>query len=238
MMKPAYYNTNESLRAIVAGLQISPEDAVIAVGGSGDQAFAMLESAGKVKVFDSNPAQLDYIRERVEALERGDYERFSGSDRVNSDNSPNYPGASFLQKSKQYLLGRNGPIEKIRQKLSNLEIAEPGNIIEQAQQEESYSRAYLSNIIGWCLREIDISEIMGHLENVACKLTEGGLIYVANHQVLVQLSEEPRRFHKNDLRITHFLPAGLKLDLEQSLVARTQERRWSPAIYKKVKMKS
>ena len=73
-----YQCTNESLKAIVAGLDVSPDDNLLVVGGSGDQAFALLEFAvkGKVTAVDNAPQQIDFIRQKVEALQRGDYESF------------------------------------------------------------------------------------------------------------------------------------------------------------------
>ena len=51
-----YSSTNESLEGVVAGLDVKPKDRIIAVGGCGDQAFALLENVGKVIVVDSNLA--------------------------------------------------------------------------------------------------------------------------------------------------------------------------------------
>ena len=43
-----YSCTNEDLKGIMAGLDLSPTDRVLTVAGSGDQAFAFLEFARQV----------------------------------------------------------------------------------------------------------------------------------------------------------------------------------------------
>ena len=71
-----YFATNENVNAIMAGLEPSTSDTILTVTSGGDQALAMLENAGRVIVCDKNPHQIAYVRERVEALSRGDYETF------------------------------------------------------------------------------------------------------------------------------------------------------------------
>ena len=60
--------SNENPAAIIAGLDVHSEDHVLTVGGSGDQAFALLERAGAVIVTDNNPAQIAFIRQRASSL--------------------------------------------------------------------------------------------------------------------------------------------------------------------------
>jgi len=52
-----YRTTNESLDAIVLALQPNKNDKILAVGGSGDQAFSLLEKAGEVCCVDNNEVQ-------------------------------------------------------------------------------------------------------------------------------------------------------------------------------------
>ena len=73
---PKYACTNESLEGIIQGLDANSRDEILAIGGSGDQAFALLDRARKVKVIDISSIQLDYIKRRHEALARGDFEEF------------------------------------------------------------------------------------------------------------------------------------------------------------------
>ena len=51
-MAQTFARTNEDLPSIVRGMDVNPSDYILAVGGSGDQAFALLEYAKKVKTVD------------------------------------------------------------------------------------------------------------------------------------------------------------------------------------------
>ena len=74
--KVNYSVTNESIDAVIKGLNLKSNDSVLAVAGSGDHAFAMLEYAGEVKVIDSNPFQIDLVMLRAELLRIGRYDLF------------------------------------------------------------------------------------------------------------------------------------------------------------------
>src|SRR3989344_807739 len=69
-----YKNTNESLPAIMEGLEIKPGDSVLGVGS--DQIFAFLEKAGRVVATDTNPSQVSYLRMKAHFLESGDCNSF------------------------------------------------------------------------------------------------------------------------------------------------------------------
>ena len=47
-----YLVTNETLDAIMTGLEVNPEDDILSLCASGDQAFAFLEVAKHVRVID------------------------------------------------------------------------------------------------------------------------------------------------------------------------------------------
>jgi len=57
-----YYFTNESLEAIITGLEPNSEDNVLTICGSGDQAFALLEFGCQVIAIDENPQQICYAK--------------------------------------------------------------------------------------------------------------------------------------------------------------------------------
>lgn len=75
-MKEFYGHTNESLWAIVAGMNVSKEDRILSICSSGDQAFALAEFAGEVLAFDRNNVQVEYARRRLEALRVENYSDF------------------------------------------------------------------------------------------------------------------------------------------------------------------
>ncbi len=71
-----YATTNESLDAIMAGLDVNSADSILSVAGCGDQVFAFTELAKKVRVADINPKQIELTLKRMELLSKGDYEGF------------------------------------------------------------------------------------------------------------------------------------------------------------------
>src|SRR3989344_8254855 len=71
-----FTRTNENLLAIVRGLDVSINDYILVVGGSGDQAFALLEYARKGLAVDINQTQVNYIIEQAKSLTKRDYESF------------------------------------------------------------------------------------------------------------------------------------------------------------------
>lgn len=66
-----YGHTNESLWAVVAGLNVSRKDRILAICGSGDQAFALSEFADEVVAVDRSEEQIAYAQRRLEALRDG-----------------------------------------------------------------------------------------------------------------------------------------------------------------------
>lgn len=60
--------TNESLSAIIKGLKPKPSDHILAIAGSGDQAFALLEYGCRVTAIDFSEEQIRFIsrqRQRI-----------------------------------------------------------------------------------------------------------------------------------------------------------------------------
>lgn len=70
-MSPNYSHTNESLDAIVKGMNVNETDDIIAVCGSGDQAFALLEYAGSVLAVDSDRQQIEYAQKGQKRSRQG-----------------------------------------------------------------------------------------------------------------------------------------------------------------------
>jgi S-adenosylmethionine:diacylglycerol 3-amino-3-carboxypropyl transferase len=72
-----YVATNESLDAIIKGMEITPEDRILSICGSGDQSFAMLaENPKKIIAMDYNLDQIRYAEHRVNALKKKNYKEF------------------------------------------------------------------------------------------------------------------------------------------------------------------
>ena len=71
-----YGHTNESLWAVVAGLNVTRKDRILAICGSGDQAFALSEFAREVVTVDRSKEQIAYAQRRLEALRDGRFGDF------------------------------------------------------------------------------------------------------------------------------------------------------------------
>lgn len=259
-----YSCTNEDLRGIVLGLDFSPEDSVLAVAGSGDQAFAFLEFAKQVKAVDIVPEQIELMRQKAEALRAGDYEEFL---RVEANGScdgnlpgthiPEYAEFNRLRRRKYFAEDDSQRLERVRANLGNLVIAEPADILKVAQTESGFSKIYLSNVVGYAdgISYANTTEILG---NIARNLPIGSLIYVANHegisdrfkpQIILSGGIENRINNRmdlydmldkdKDLRESSFLPPELEVDRDLSKAARTYDKGiWKPAVYRRVEPKT
>ena len=121
-----YSFTNEALDAILSGLNINENDVVLAVGGSGDQGFAMLEYAKQVKLCDINHGGFGLLD--------GAYFGFQKPER-----------AKLELGRRNIYLKEDGRLGKIRGRLDNL-IVEPCDIFEAAFRGYGYTKLYLSNV--------------------------------------------------------------------------------------------
>jgi hypothetical protein len=247
-----YACTNEHLGAIVSGLDIQPSDRVLAVAGSGDQALAILEKAGFVKAVDTKQVQIDFLKKRVEAISKGDYdsafnvEFFGRYDGCICGAKRNIDVArSMLKRRNSYFLESNR-LNQIRNNLANLEISEPDSIQKVAQSDGGFTKIYLSNILGYCGN--GASSIAVALRDFASKLPEGGLIQVSNHDSLrkfwcVHAIEDPDKDRGTEVIYSliekgiNFLPPGLRLDATLTAKAREFENGiWEPAVYRKISL--
>lgn len=204
--------TDESLTAIMVGLEPTYKDYVLSIGGCGDQAFAILEKAGGVVVCDINEAQLELVRKRKAALEEGDYSTFL---------FPAQTGHNLSDDSLDRLgyFGTNGRIAHIRRKLPNLEIASQRGI-EDFAGERIFTGIYASNAISrpYCKSSLD-----EQLAQVVSALHGGGLLYVSNGDTLADLVPDVSKL-------------GLQLVQRLTGLARSAEKNpdWKPRVYQKM----
>lgn len=170
-MAREYAATNENLNAIVLGLDVNSKDYILSVAGSGDQAFALLENAGKVLAVDIEHRQCNYIRGQVRCLADGDYEGFLRR-RLMKDGKLEYlfefersSGTKYFDKKR---------LDRTRKKVSYLEIRE-ANILDVCQNERGFNKIYLSNsLIG------HPDELGPKLQIVSDSIPVGGLVYASN----------------------------------------------------------
>ena len=177
-----YSRTNESIAAVVLGLDLQPDDEVYAVGGSGDQAFVMLEYVRRVTVIDNNPKQVEFMRKRLGFLSSGLIDGFLRVDEPGVCNNvvlgSDFPefGRFNLGRRDAYFRSIDSKDEKIRfckiaKNAENLTILE-GDFFKGLESIEPVSKMYLSNIGG-----LSGLPVKRGLEKIDEKLKTSGLVY-------------------------------------------------------------
>ncbi|MEK6967475.1 MAG: hypothetical protein AABX51_02485 [Nanoarchaeota archaeon] len=204
---PIFYPyTFENLNAIIAGLKPCSDDRILAIGGSGDQAFALVEYADVV-VAERNPEQLEYIKRRKIMLNAGDYFSFVHSAGLGFDNHQ-------LDCNLDYFM-EDGRKNRIHARLSHLELGEPKSLEEHAS-ERKFTKIYASDANSKIHRRGTIQE---QLAAILTGLEHGGLLYVASGYVSGLI----------DVRAM-----GLEEVQELTAAAREIENLYHPAVYMKV----
>ena len=72
----SYLTTNESLEAIIIGLEVNPEDKVLTICGSGDQPLAFIEKTKNLTIVDHMERQIKLFLYRKKILKSGKYSEF------------------------------------------------------------------------------------------------------------------------------------------------------------------
>lgn len=213
--RPTYEHTNESLEALVAGLDVQPDDVILAVCGSGDQSFALLENAGAVISADKNKVQLEYAKRRAELLGEGKFDEFL------SAREGEWPHNIFEQRNLYFR--QDGRLRRIADKLDSLHFVQGdvfavGRNRQRRFPEAYFSKIYLSNIVGYFVTQME--NYYRRLEALYRRLPRGGLIYISNYDRMEALKS----------------PAQLQVDERLTMLARGKENRewWIPILYRKV----
>lgn len=171
---PTYLYTNENLDAIVKGLDVNETDDVLTLLGSGDQAFALLEYANSVLAVDIEEDAVKYAQYRLEALKAGDIGEFLKPRRF-CDLNCSVP--LDKERSNIYFM-RGNRMEKIREKAGRLQIIHKS--IYEVNDLERFSKAYVSNALGYELSQASIKQAENFLEELAQKLKIPGMAYIAS----------------------------------------------------------
>lgn len=177
-----YNRTNEYLPSIVAGLNVKKGDKIIAIGGSGDQALALIEWADRVLAVDRSIVQVSFIETAVESIRRGDYSRFTDNRQANlpGDHLPqcglsiwvNLEGSSGGEYFSQERLDR------IKSNLDRLEIKKRDILKAIAQRGRGFNKFYLSNALNY---SPIYNDIPGALELISRSIPVGSLVYLADN---------------------------------------------------------
>jgi len=214
-----YTHTNESLDAIIAGLAINTGDIILAVGGSGDQAFAMLEYAKSVIVVDKNKHQIDYIAKRIELIKKGFYNRSLRIGELGTDDgmcrgTRDYEFMKFnIEKRNRYFL-QKGRLDRIRENLGFISLvnADIFSVLGSGNQ----TKLYLSSAEPLFLKNLDSLDL---------DIQKYELVYVTLPSMRTEI--DPMRF-KN-------IAKDLSLTVKASDLQKNKWELWEPAVYRPLK---
>jgi len=216
MIDVEYPITNENLLAITRGLAISPSDDVLAICGSGDQAFALLENARSVLAMDKSGAQVEFAEKRRELLRQGKYDEFLPLWVDGYDLNPR----PFHRRREYFHPER---LERITSKVDNLEIVR-GDIFNP-RTSKKFSKIYLSNSLLY--ESMESSAALRRIVGILNFLSINGLLYISDIDDLGRAG------------IHSPLPSPelpfVSFDKEQTRVARVFERYedWFPVVLRK-----
>lgn len=193
MKTPRYTCTNENLKEIIRGLRISSSDTILAIGGSGDQAFAMLlDSPKKIVVVDSAEEQVDHIKKQMERMHKELYWDFLRSRLGGKFNQKEPDKFEYNQPLNRQEVDSYNPgfftirkLRNIRPKLGRIEIAL--KTIDEALVPGVFNKIYLSNAIFYGqMYEDGLTTLLA----VKKSLPRGGLIYCTNGGSVYGLAKE------------------------------------------------
>lgn len=207
----------------MAGLEPKEGDVILAVGGSGDQAFAMLETGARVVVADVEQGQIAFIKHRREALARGDYAIFVHRQKhIFTDCMP----AISVYSERDAYVADGARLERIRSHLGNLLVLPPADIFEVMRSGAvDLTKMYACNAVsytGWPFFSSQRFAANERLALVALRLPVGGLVYLSDGNLVEDV-----------------VPPQLQLMQERTDRARqleksTKAQRWFPTVYEKV----
>jgi hypothetical protein len=173
--KVEYRRTNEGLRGIVIGMNIQPRDRILAVGGSGDQSFAMLEYVpeGRVITTDLLKNQVEFILHQAKTINQGgrqSYLNFMYARGLIPSDVEFFEEFDALYFSERRL-------EAIRQNINNLRLVQ-GDVVKVAEAKKGkFNKIYLSNSLFYNGESDALAE--KQLRRAAAVVPRGGLIYHA-----------------------------------------------------------
>jgi hypothetical protein len=198
---------NESIHAVMNSLKPASNEDMLAICASGDMPIALVEHARTVIALDRCNRQVEYARERVKQIRRGDYAEFR------KVSSLAYLEQSFLGERTEYFTDER--LDRIRAKLNNLVIMHDDIECYTGVQKPLFAKSYLANVFDF----IENTKAAPILKAVADRTPVGGLVY---HSTGVTLK---------NVRV----PAPLQLCEERTRLARESTQRfWDPLVYKKV----
>lgn len=221
--------SNETLDAIIKGLDVKDDDDIMGIGGSWDWAFAAIQYANSVTCIDYNAEQAGYAMKRAESLKAGDIGGFFPDCSDHEGNSWNrHKNTAKEYFSRNTLMGKifksRSRLEIIRSRLDRIEfkVMRIEDFVKDMQGRK-FSKAYLSNVFTYGLL---YGGLLKHQHNqrdfiqmLAAKLRNPGIIYLSDG---------------GDFNLKHLYNA--EEDRKLTEIARSIEKgvlNWRPAVFRR-----
>lgn len=226
-MSVSFPYANESLDAIMRGMDVKGDDDIIGIGGSWDWAFAAIQYAGSVTGVDYNAEQAEYAMKRAEALKAGNIDGFfpdCSDQEGNSYDRHKYAAKKYF--SRNTLMGKifksKSRLEVIRSRLDRIEfkVIRIEDFIRDMQGRK-FSKAYLSNAFthGMMYGGLPKHRQRDFIQMLAAKLRNPGIIYLSDG---------------GDFNLKHLYNAeedrkltGIAMDIERKISG------WRPAVFRR-----
>ncbi len=206
-----YPATNEGLLGIIEGLKPTKNDNILSICGSGDQAFALLEYARTVLAVDISLPQLAYTRKRMEYLKERKFDDFlypPGHKSVFADKKEKH---DLIARAQYFTPER---LERIAQNLDRLTLTAKCIYDHVIENEEQFTKIYLSNALEHIVRSIPESLHLEYQADVLNQFAEAlkyeGNLFISGRENGVQafLEQNPQATPK------------LRIDQNRTIAAR------------------
>ncbi len=211
-----YLVTNECLEAIISGMNLRQEDSALAICGSGDQAFAMLEKVKRILVVDDKVWQVQYFLRRKSFLESGKLGKFLKVEKYEGD-------LTALKLRNEYFSKERLRTIQLGLKKSKIE-TRVGDLFDLEFARGEFNKVYLSNVLSYgFLSNQHIQLIIGKLQKITNKLSDRGLIYLSDSRNVIE-----RAITSGYASNEKSLLKGLGLRINQDLTLNAQRLQGRP----------
>lgn len=134
-----FWCTNESLEAIVQGMDVQQGDRILGVMGSGQQGLAMIEKGAKVDLIDKNDIQTEYFY-KISLFIKNETNSNESCIKLLKD-------VSDVRDEKLMNFFDLRKIVEIRKNFEKMNILKSGDIFDLKDDLKKYNKIYLSNAI-------------------------------------------------------------------------------------------
>jgi len=222
--------SNENLEGIVHSLDLDKTDSVLAICGSGDQAFAFAPHVAKVTALDILPSQVAYAKRRLELVKNGRNDLANNYKWLTKKLGLTFATKNFLigstdwrycLESRNEFFNQNPQTPQSAQKISFHQGDFFTHLDEHAHK---YSVIYASNATHMFFGRHEDSSLDFHrrFESLRSKLNPNARIYISDFLI--------HEFHAVQQNLSA-LPVGYRIDRYLTEIAREKTNSlWVPVV--------